>query len=572
MNNPDDFDIHDNMGDVIGIGIHGNNNIIAKNMHIDSLIVNLRPFGLELLRPDHFEHHKKVEENIKSWYRGFTLSLESIYYNKELKRIDVFDSIISKLNDQRCLLLLGESGSSKTTILNEVICYYFKQGYVIFYNYGDKEVNYPESIRDIIENAVTKGNKVLIAIDNIHDKKVAAIFYVIELLKSFDKSDNVIFILTGRLPDYDWFVKYGQSILQERLYKDAIKSFEDNPLFRYQLSYFSIEDIRNFAMKYSPSNALSSKQQQLQQAIAIHSKTNGNPLLVKFAILGSSLRKDVEDRIEDYLKEDFNFMLTAVVTSILSIGGIKITDQLLEKFNLKKFAIRLDHAILFNSGNGEWTTIHNRWDMELLKILFVSECDEMVLDINKGILEKAISCMIEIDDEHLIVSIIQALYNTIAINNLIPLDMIDIFVRESIPKTLSNESMSIIYGVIMPPVFIMMEKYDTVEKLCDRAAYTQPVNSEICYNLALTLFAIGKYDKAIGWCDRSIKLLDSYGDVWYLRLCINMMNGNIEVGLENLKKAIKIKKETYAELAKRETYFEPVRHDQRFISIVEEKL
>ena len=50
-----------------------------------------------------------------------------------------------------------------------------------------------------------------------------------------------------------------------------------------------------------------------------------------------------------------------------------------------------------------------------------------------------------------------------------------------------------------------------------------------------------------------------------------MMNGNIELGLD-LKKAIEIKKETYAELAKRESYFEPVRHDQRFIYIVEEKL
>lgn len=572
MNNQDDFNIHDNSGDVIGIGIRGSNNVIARNLHIDSLIVNLRPFDLELLHPDYFEQHKKVEENIKSWYRGFALSLESIYYNKELKRNDVFDSIISKLNDQRCLLLLGESGSSKTTILNEVICYYFKQGYTVFYNYGDKEISYPENIRDIIENAVTKGNKVLIAVDNIHDKKLAAIFYVIELLKSFNKSEDVIFILTGRLPDYDWFVKYGQSILQERIYKDAIKSFEDNPLFRYQISYFSIEDIRNFILKYSISILPLSKQQQLQQAIIIHRTTNGNPLLVKFAILGSGLRKDVEDRIEDYLSKDINFMLVAVVTSILSIGGIKITDQLLEKFNLKKYAIRLDHAILYNSGNGEWTTIHSRWDMELLKILFVTECDEMVLDINKGILEKAIRCMLEIDNEYLIVSIIQTLYNTIAMNNLIPLDMIDMFVRESIPKTLSNESLSIIYGVIMPPAFLMMEKYDTVEKLCDYAIDTKPVNAEICYNLALTLFAIGKYDKAIGWCDKAIKLIDSYGDVWYLKSCINIMNGNIEIGLENLKKAIEIKKETYAELAKRETYFEPIRHDRRFISIVGEKL
>ena len=68
--------------------------------------------------------------------------------------------------------------------------------------------------------------------------------------------------------------------------------------------------------------------------------------MVKFAVLGGGLRKDVEDRIEDYLKKDSNFMLTALIASILTIGGIKITTELLEKMGIKKYALRLDHATL----------------------------------------------------------------------------------------------------------------------------------------------------------------------------------------------------------------------------------
>ena len=59
-------------------------------------------------------------------------------------------------------------------MLNEVICHYFRQGYTIFYNYGDKEISLPEKIRDTVENTVMKGNKVLVAVDNVHDKRMSA--------------------------------------------------------------------------------------------------------------------------------------------------------------------------------------------------------------------------------------------------------------------------------------------------------------------------------------------------------------------------------------------------------------
>lgn len=572
LNNQDrkeNIDINHVEGDVIGVDIQGCNNIIAKNIQIGKLVQEVRSLGLELLDQNYFEQHKKVEDNVKSWYRGFSLSLESIYCDKEFKRNDVLDGIISKLNDQKCLLLLGESGSSKTTLFNEIICHYFNQKYTIFYSYGDKEVSDPEKIRDTLEDIVMKGSKVLIAVDNVHDKKVSGIFYLVELLKSFNKSEDVTFILTARLPDYDWFTKYGIDTVPNRIYKDAIKKFEDDTTLKQPLNYFTVEEIRKFIIKYAI--PLPSSEQQLGLAQNIHSSTNGNPILVKFAVLGGSLRKDVEDRIEDYLNKDPNFMLTALVSSLLTIGGINITNELLEEMGVKKYALRLEHATLYNSGNGVWTTIHSRWDMELLRTLFVEQNDEIILDTNKEILRNAVHCIFGIKNESAIVSMIQTLYNTIALNDLIPLDIVDETVRGHIPGTLSHESLSVIYGVIMPPAFLMLGKYDIIEELCEHARLANPNNADICYNLALTLTAIGKYDKAIEWCDKAIGFQINYGDVWYMRSCLNIKICNFERGLDDLRKAIEINKETYTELAKRETYFDAVRNDDKFIAILQGK-
>ena len=78
------------------------------------------------------------------------------------------------------------------------------------------------------------------------------------------------------------------------------------------------------------------------------------------------------------------------------------------------------------------------------------------------------------------------------------------------------------YGVIMPPAFLMLEKFDQIEKLCDYAKLANPNNPDICYNLALTLGAIDKYDKAIEWCDKALGFKENYGDVWYGDQCLNI--------------------------------------------------
>ena len=50
-----------------------------------------------------------------------------------------------------------------------------------------------------------------------------------------------------------------------------------------------------------------------------------------------------------------------------------------------------------------------------------------------------------------------------------------------------------------------------------------------------------------------------------------MKIGNIERGLEDLRKAVEINKDTYVELAKRESYFDTIRGDSRFTAIVQGK-
>ena len=63
MNNQDNkggTDINHVGGDVIGVGIQGSNNIIAKNIQIGKLIQEIRSLGLELLDPLYFEQHKKL--------------------------------------------------------------------------------------------------------------------------------------------------------------------------------------------------------------------------------------------------------------------------------------------------------------------------------------------------------------------------------------------------------------------------------------------------------------------------------------------------------------------------------
>ena len=116
--NNDKSNISGNQGDIIGVGIDGNGNIIWKNV---SIVINelSQDCGLTLLPPNHFKENSDTIENFQQWReKGYPFSLESVYQTKSLDEKKILNEIKEKLEEKKRLLLLGESGTSKTTLLD----------------------------------------------------------------------------------------------------------------------------------------------------------------------------------------------------------------------------------------------------------------------------------------------------------------------------------------------------------------------------------------------------------------------------------------------------------------------
>ena len=189
MANDSRADIQNVGGDIIGIGVSGSGNIIGKDI---TLVINqAQTFGLNLLSPNYFREYKSGDQDTIDWKNGFSFKLESIKEKKELRR-SVVDTVKTNLEREHKLLILGESGFSKSTILMEIMCEYYEIGYKILYNFGDVEIKNSGELVKFLEGLVTAGNKILIAVDNVHNERTATIFHVIDQLSNYDLNKNLL--------------------------------------------------------------------------------------------------------------------------------------------------------------------------------------------------------------------------------------------------------------------------------------------------------------------------------------------------------------------------------------------
>ncbi len=96
------------------------------------------------------------------------------------------DEIRSKIENQletKALLIVGKYGSSKSTILMELMWHFFDLDYMVLYNFGNFE------IKNILTLAhellyVLSEEKVFIAIDNVHSKNIINIFPLLNNTKT----------------------------------------------------------------------------------------------------------------------------------------------------------------------------------------------------------------------------------------------------------------------------------------------------------------------------------------------------------------------------------------------------
>ncbi len=235
----DDFksssiDIQSNEGDVIGVGIDGNGNIIGKDINI--VINEAYDYGFNLLPSHYFENYKSTNQDVKDWKNGFSFKLESIKEKREFRR-PIVEDIKNQLEKEHRLLIVGESGTSKTTILMEIICDNFDLGYKILYNFGDQEFKNISDLIKFVEDLLKGGNKVLIAIDNAHNERTAPIFYLMDHFSNYHLKDYQLFIITARLPEFDWFTNDRLNKIDE-IYRQPIIKFIQKDELRYELAEY----------------------------------------------------------------------------------------------------------------------------------------------------------------------------------------------------------------------------------------------------------------------------------------------------------------------------------------------
>jgi hypothetical protein len=171
--------------------------LLVERFHLSLPSVNIP--GLTHIYPNYFDYY--TNHNLEEWNKGFEFNLVSIKLNKEFKRAALLSDIISRLQSQNVLILLGEMGSSKTTILYETVCHFHESGYYVFL----LDTVIPEKINDIIvnlEKLLNNKKKIFMACDNLFSYRVLPVLDVIRRMSQHREKDNIKFLITARIPDF----------------------------------------------------------------------------------------------------------------------------------------------------------------------------------------------------------------------------------------------------------------------------------------------------------------------------------------------------------------------------------
>ncbi len=255
-----------------------------------------KEYGLKWIYPDYFEFNKSTDNDLDNWRKGFSFDLPSIKAKQELRRERIIAKIKSNLESEGKLLIAGQSGSSKSTILMELMCDYFDSGYEVLYNIGVTEIRNADGLVNFIEDRLRCGEKILVATDNAHDEKNSSIFYVIDKLSNSQLAKNLKFIITARFPEFDWLLDSLDKVQEE--VRKSIRKLIGNPKFIYDLPYFTREEIKDFMELYL---GIIDDEKSLE----IYDYTKGDPIMVKFSVFGHGLEQDVEEMASFPAKSEY---------------------------------------------------------------------------------------------------------------------------------------------------------------------------------------------------------------------------------------------------------------------------
>lgn len=386
-------------------------------LHIDENLRKCQNHGLNWLSSDDFESHKNIDNDFDNWKKGF--DLPSIKAKKELRREGLISDIKNKLENRGKLLMVGQSGISKTTTLMELMCDYFDAGYEVLYNYGTMDIRNVDGLVTFVEDILRMDKNILVAVDNVHREETYSIFYFIDKLSHSPLGRKLKIILTARTPEFDWLLK-GHENIEEKIRKSIEKLCAERN-FIYQLPYFTKEEVKELIKRYLRRKVVGKITEE------IYSSTKGDPVMVKFSILDRRLEQDVAKISGHYLRSPTE-RKAMLICSILEISDTEITDTLLEKCGILETVHNLDGSVLHNS-DGSWKTEGQRWVLKLFSFFFNNKSGTQ-LEERKQDLKDSLIALYNLREEKITYSAIKALHYIVD-KNFVPKAVVESVFRQS---------------------------------------------------------------------------------------------------------------------------------------------
>jgi len=137
----------------------------------------------------------KIDE-LKECWKNFKFEIRHVVWNVDAER-EVCDEIVEEIKNGRSVLLLGESLSGKSVLLQRVMIDVSENFGVILYNEGYKGEFSPESLESALES-VSKDWKILVVVDDLHNLP-----QMFKVVNEMIDNENITFLLAARQPNFD---------------------------------------------------------------------------------------------------------------------------------------------------------------------------------------------------------------------------------------------------------------------------------------------------------------------------------------------------------------------------------
>jgi tetratricopeptide (TPR) repeat protein len=110
-------------------------------------------------------------------------------------------------------------------------------------------------------------------------------------------------------------------------------------------------------------------------------------------------------------------------------------------------------------------------------------------------------------------------------------------------------------------------RYEEAITSYDNALKIKPDYHKAWYNRGVALGNLGRLEEEIASYNNALKIEPHYHYAYYNKACAYALQENISLTIENLKQAMNLDSK-YIELAKTDTDFDKIRHDSRFIDLI----